>query len=464
VAGAARTLLGGFACALLLAGALAAILGRRAPEQSALPAASSRPRASPRPRLRPPSPPPRAEPPHAPPRAAPRPGPLATDLARLAGALADGEDEAVAAAVGALAARAAHDGAALADLVRLLEDREADPLLRAGAAVALGRLADPAAIAALLGALGSDTDPTVRRHAALALGEPRGDEDPGDGRTVRARTGEGFEIEIGLVAEPEAREALRAVIRGGEDPELVRAAMSALARADPEDETGRAIATVLVNRSGGDAEAFYRAEAASALGDAPLGPEARAALLDALANDPDPGVRAAAAHALGPYAGEAPGAALEAALANPAEAIEVREGAALGLAESEDPRAIAAALAAAAAPEADLRRLGMLALGRRPLPDACLAALAAGLADADPGVRVAAAVGLAAPRDAAVRALAAALVGDPDPSVRVAAAYSLLPGETLDPRAVLARAAADDPVEDVRAAAAAEIEALGGPP
>lgn len=125
---------------------------------------------------------------------------------------------------------ARHSASALGALTRML-GQDPDPVLRAQAAVALGRLGGPRAAAALSTAL-CDSAPSVRCHAVTAL------------RSVQGEA---------------AAHALRDVLQRDTDPRIRRAATRALgalrvadaqraleaARSDPDESVRREVARIL---------------------------------------------------------------------------------------------------------------------------------------------------------------------------------------------------------------------------
>lgn len=185
----------------------------------------------------------------------------------------------------------------------------------------------------------------------------------------------------------------------------------------------------------------------------------RAPLLEALASDPEPLVRAVAAETLGRRREAGAASALAAALLGDADP-GVREEAVralAALARRVDPRLFARAALEYLPEDAHIER-------DRTLPPDAVSALAKATADPSPAVRGAAvrALGEVGPPPAtAWPSLAARLERDGEAAVRALAAQAL--GRLGEPRAgdPLARAL-DDPAAAVRAAAARAIGRLAG--
>ncbi len=266
---------------------------------------------------------------------------------------------------------------ALITALGLAGDRESVPLLvdvlgsrqlrddraRAHAAVALGRLADVAAVPRLLAVLTEDGDAGVRRGAALALGSFQ---DPGTTEALRAALAEDGD----------------ALVRGFAAISLARAAGPRAV------ETLAPLTAVRHSRS-------LRGFAAVALGLTGSPRDAAPVLRALLDLRSETSVRGAAAIGLG-LLGDAPSAArLRGMAADEASAPELRAHALLGAVLSGDPAcgvALRSALGEDAPPE--LRRAAALGAGVRPFEGSPALLVHTLLTDRDPTVRGAAVLGL----------------------------------------------------------------------
>ncbi|MBM4318974.1 MAG: hypothetical protein FJ125_03220, partial [Deltaproteobacteria bacterium] len=322
---------------------------------------------------------------------------------------------------------------------------------RAGAAAALGAIADGAAVAALRAAL-ADDDPVVRRAAAEGLG--------------RHRAPEVIPELVPLLADPAcAVEAGRALAALGETA-LVPLA-KALADGPPEVRPGAARALgfcglaeafPLLARALGADDGALRCAAAEALGQ--LGqPQAVPLLVGCLRQELDGAVRHAMIVALGQLGDRQAIPALQGHLAEPVA--EIRQACATALAALGEPPAdelLAAAGELAGERWAALAGRGEIAL------ELLVAALGSfGLDRRSAAYRAGAArvLGLLR-RERGLQPLLQALRQDAQPLVRAAAAQAL--GHLGLPAAALAlRQGLVDSQEEVRTACADALAELGEP-
>ena len=373
--------------------------------------------------------------------------------------------------------------------------RDADPVVRAATARALGNAGAQAAAAvpALAHAM-KDADPAVRAAAAWALGGFGADAGAaiaeltvalGDSAPpVRA----GAAHTLGAIG-PEARSAGPALVpRLADVAEEVRwRAEDALARVKPDPETtlprllplvadpsgpGRGGAAAVIARMGpaarravpalltalSDQRSDVRWKAAWALGE--IGPEARAAVpaLTALVRDPDMGWHAIdALGSIGPAAASSV-PVLRSALADPSSNVRWRAAVALSQIGPDAIPAVPELIAALRDPVDNVRLAAVHALNRV-APEEALAVppLADALrGDADSRVRAAAALALGRKaegggpaRDGLVEA-----TQDPDPLVRASAVRALGHHPSAPEAAAALARALGDPDPGVRAEAA----------
>ncbi len=353
--------------------------------------------------------------------------------------------------------------------VRELEPflRDADPAVRARAALAVGRKGGGAAPPLLRLAL-RDPEGTVRAAAAFALGLSGAPELAGDALAVLRGPGAGAEesaaaaaAAVWLSGEHCWREGAYAAPFGHPSAAIRRAAFRALAGAvrgwkeKPPAAPAWLAAAVLVP----DPDPEVRAAAALVLRGLPAGPAAEplsVALARGLASDPDPDVRASYALALGRISTD-PLPALERALREEAlPRVRAQIARALGAPGAHAAGAAPALRAALAGdPDHGVRTVaaeGIGADGDRAA--ASVDALVAAAGDPSRMVRVAVLGALHASGDGAALASVASAAASPDPWIRAAAPGPLLSVEAL---AVLAR----DGEIRVRESAVAEAGARG---
>jgi HEAT repeat protein len=178
----------------------------------------------------------------------------------------------------------------------LSPEKEKSGLVRSDVCIALGRLKSPDAVEPLLETLKSDEDPVVRREAARAAAEFGADP-----RMV-----------LGLVRalrDPDASVSWRAEVslrlKKNPSQDVIDVILSGLKNPDEKVRAGAADAIALAGRASlaawlvpvKDSSAFVRGRKCRALGILKA-PETIPALGKALKDDPDPGVRGAAASAL----------------------------------------------------------------------------------------------------------------------------------------------------------------------
>jgi HEAT repeat protein/beta-lactamase regulating signal transducer with metallopeptidase domain len=292
-----------------------------------------------------------------------------------------GVRQAVVAALGEVA-----DPRAVQALIRILREDPVDEV-RAAAAWALGEIEDPSAVAALSEALRTDVCEDVRKNAAWALGQIE------DARAVDA---------LGVAL-------------NDDNMEVRHTALWALG----EIESPAAVPSLVAALGSDDAE--VRQTAAWALGQIE---DARAVegLVGALRSG-DPELRETAAWALGQIESPAATQALMPLVTD--QVASVREAAIHALAQIEDPAAAPAMARALSDANADVRAIAAHALADMELATAPPALIAA-LRDSNADVRMAAAHALGEIADrAAIDALSAAL-DDGNEDVRLAAIHALL--------------------------------------
>lgn len=346
------------------------------------------------------------------------------------------------------AARQVSPGA-MAALVTALND--ADGGVRLSAIRALGSLADPRAVQALIEALRTDADATVRNTAAWALGEI--ESRAATAALVQAMASDrSIEVRrtatwaLGQIEDPAAVDGLVRAIRDP-DTELRETAVWALG----EIESRTAVPALTSALRDGDVA--MRRLAAWALGQIEA-PEAVPALAAAL-RDNDREVRETAVWALGEIESADAVPALTTVLGDSDARVRNQAAWALGQIESESGVAPLSRVLQGDS-DAKVRQTAAWALGEIERESA-IPALTAALRDRAPAVRATAAWAIGQIEPERAPAELNALLRDDDQSVRANALWAL--GQTGDAAAIepLLR----DPNPEVRRAAA---RALGGSP
>jgi HEAT repeat protein/beta-lactamase regulating signal transducer with metallopeptidase domain len=337
----------------------------------------------------------------------------------LAAALKDGDASVRLSAIRALGSIA--DPRAVQALIEALRT-DSDATVRNTAAWALGEIESRAATAALVQAMASDRSIEVRRTAAWALGQI---EDPaaveGLTRAVRDPDAQVRETAVWALGEIESRAAvpaLSAALRDG-DVAVRRLAVWALGQIEAA-EAVPALTAVLR-----DSDREVRENAVWALGEIESA-EAVPALATVL-GDQDARVRNQAAWALGQIESESGVAPLSRVLQDDSDA-GVRQTAAWALGEIERESAMPALTAALRDRVPAVRAMAAWAIGQVE-PGRAPAELSAALRDDDANVRSNALWALGQIGDAAA---IEPLLRDPNPEVRRAAARAL--GGSPDPR------------------------------
>ena len=203
-------------------------------------------------------------------------------------------------------------------LVALLAD--SDPAMRTTAAQALGKIARPEAVPALLRSV-NDAEPAVRAMSAWALGNYGEDVLDQAGLELTKRLDDpspavnrAAALALGNIGGTQAIIELLSERLKSPDVETRRAAVSALTWL----EAGSAYHAVLAALN--DSDAQVRHGAVAALGEM-VDPRALPAIRERLTKDPDAGVRGEAAYRLGKFGDRTVVAALEAAAKNDADPI-----------------------------------------------------------------------------------------------------------------------------------------------
>jgi HEAT repeat protein len=334
------------------------------------------------------------------------------------------------------------DGRAVEPLAAALREARPSPAQRARMATLLGRTGAPRA-APLLVELTHANEPTLRLAAIDALGMLFG-------ATEQAATDDAL---LEAMASPDAGVRLHAATALSEAGGP-RARDALIAKLDGGDEVDRsAVLTALAGvmaRAPSDA-ALARLSAALELA---AGPE-RDAIVEAIGRAPSPA-----------------GVAALAAVARGAEPLDRMAAAVLLAAHPGDAQALATARSLLVDPDAGVRAQAAWTLGT--LGDSADVAHLASLArgpDGDASSDATAAIGRIARRalaanhpDAAVAPVLCALAADPRPPVRANALAALaLAGARCGDRSAERKALAEDPSEDVRAAAALVLQSAPTP-
>ncbi len=271
--------------------------------------------------------------------------------------------------------------------------RDADPDVRRAAVAALTEAAPPGVADALVDAL-ADLHPAVRAAAASGLREiadllgPAADL----GARLRQAAADGADPAVRALAV----DLLRSTGTGG-------TAEFATALGDPEEAVRLEAVRGLVRRNEAGALAAAATDpsrqvrVAVARGLGTIADPRAAGVLDLLARDGEPLVRAAALHAAAPV-GCPPPLAMQAVAALDDEAWQVREGAARALSAAEPALAVPALLAARHDPNLDVRRAAVQALTAWVDRPEVAAALRGAQTDTDADVRAYARRALAAPQ------------------------------------------------------------------
>ena len=297
-----------------------------------------------------------------------------------------------------------------------LADADAD--VRRTAAQALGSLADPRAVDALLEALRDDSDADVRKMAAWALGEiesPRAVA----GLSQAVRSDRSADVRamaawaLGEIESPEGVPALGAALRDS-SVEVRRMAVWGLG----EIESAEAVEWLTPALRDDDVE--IRRKAAWALGE--IESASAVPALGAALGDADAEVRSMAAWALGEIQSPAAIDALRAAVRD--SNVEVRRHAVWALGEIEDARAVGPLSQALSDSDREVRKTAAWALGEIQDPSA-IPALRPLLQDSDAEVRKTAIWALVEMDDPAVYDILVELLKDEDPEVRRQAAHAL---------------------------------------
>jgi HEAT repeat protein len=293
----------------------------------------------------------------------------------------------------------------------------ADDDLRTEAVRALGRLAAPAALDALLPRL---DDPVERVRQAAVDAVAACGQLPGVADQLLARLDEpdGTEVRSAIEAlsrihDRRAVEPLKRLLYAAR-PEVRQAAVFALAVFD-EDAVGSLPLMLL-----GSEDPVLRRSAATVLGE--LGDSRALEPLRLTLRDADPWVRYEAARAIAALGDRRGGSSLREALADRVGA--VRLAAARGLGELRDQAALDPLLALAGDADEDVREAAIEAAGRL-TGETVLPALLEALRDGSWKVRAAAAEALGRRGETAAQDALAALSDDPHPSVRRAAETAL---------------------------------------
>ncbi|HEX6745808.1 MAG TPA: HEAT repeat domain-containing protein [Longimicrobium sp.] len=382
-----------------------------------------------------------------------------TALARLVATLRDPVAQVRVSAVQALGSMSGLDPRSVAALIEALRTDQ-DETVRTTAAWALGQIENRTATPALVSAMTGDRSVSVRRTAAWALGQM---EDPAavDG-LARAMRDADAEVRVtaiwalGQIEDRRAVPALTAALRDGdasirqksawalgqiEDRSAVPGLAAALRDSDREVRAtavwalGQIESPEAVPALGGllrDADANVRNQAAWALGQI----EAESAvqpLAGVVQNDASAEVRKTAVWALGQIEAQSSIPALSAALRD--RDAGVRAQAAWAIGQVEPAQAPAALVAALRDDDRNVRRQAAWALSQVRGDPSIVAPLRAALRDSDPEVKHLALRALARTGDESAAQAVAEMLRDPDPQVRaMAAAIMGGHGGFADPR------------------------------